>query len=31
MKFKTVYEGEKALLIKPDGKANVIEGPNRVC
>jgi hypothetical protein len=30
MKFKTVYKGEKAILINKDGAAQQIDGPQRV-
>lgn len=30
MKFKTVYDGERALIIDRHGKKNVLDGPKRV-
>ena len=30
MKFKTIYEGEKAILIDRNGEKSLIEGPQRV-
>ncbi len=30
MKFKTVYKGEKAIVINRNGEQKVLEGPKRV-
>lgn len=30
MKYKTVYDGERALIIDRNGKKSVFDGPKRV-
>ena len=30
MKFKTIYEGEKAILIDRNGEKSLVDGPKRV-